>query len=241
MPRGPTPDDGTDDAAIGATGTTRRSVLAAGAGVLGAGAVSAGALTRSSGVAAAQITEAAAIPTPERWSDANLAGFMIHVGGSIDSEQSQQAADCQVVGSDTWPPDEMLAFDAQLIDRKDDSTAEEETTLYIGASSDVEPGKLYIINRFNRCEDFVGVSLEQIGRADVNVEIDDRTTDTPADADQPDGATTESEDGGFGAVGPGFGPLAGLIGLLGGGALLARRGHSDSDPDSDSDSDSPGD
>ena len=39
-----------------------------------------------------------------------------------------------------------------LINRKDDSTEQSETTLYIGENADVTAGKLYIVNRFNRCD-----------------------------------------------------------------------------------------
>ncbi|MFC7196680.1 PGF-CTERM sorting domain-containing protein [Halosimplex aquaticum] len=124
-------------------------------------------------------------------------------------------------GSDTWPPETMLAYDAQIINAKGEGAPEEEeTTLYIGESVDVAPGQLYIINRFNRCgSGFVGVTLEQIGRSDVGANPDDagngQGTVTTAD---PDGGGE-----GFGGSGPGFGPLAALAGLLGGGALLRWR------------------
>ena len=152
---------------------------------------------------------------------------MIHIGESLSPEQERVAADCELVSSDTWPPDEMLAYDAMLINRKDDSTEQSEATLYIGENADVTAGKLYIVNRFNRCDsDFPGVALEQIGLSDVNV---DEATDRPAATaaeDEPADATTADEDGGggFGETGPGFGPAAAAAGLLGAGALLRRRG-----------------
>jgi len=196
---------------------TRRAALAGTATALGAGVTGAGTLAGASGVTAAQVTEAAAIPRPAQWGDdTNFAGFMIHVGGSLSPEQERVAADCELISSDTWPPDEMLAYDAQLINRKDDSTEQAETTLYIGEAADVTPGKLYIVNRFNRCDsDFLGVSLEQIGLSEVNVDVE-------AD-ERPNAETTGVSEGGSGAFGPGFGLVASLAGLLGGGALLRRR------------------
>lgn len=205
MSRPPSRGDG------GETELTRRSLLAGSAATLTAGA---GALAGASGVAVGQITEAAAIPQPERWSDANLAGFMIHIGSTAPIDRADTARECGVPGSDTWPPDELLAYEVQLINRKDEATAEEETTMYIGGAAEVAPGKLYIINRFNRCGNgFVGISIEQIGRSDVAVTVDDSAN----------AATTAVDDGGSGAFGPGFGLPAAVAGLLGGGALLRRR------------------
>jgi len=204
---------------------TRRSVLAKSAATLGTGAVAAGGLVGASGVTAGQITEAAAIPEPSKWTEGtNFAGFMIHVGGSLSPEQERAAADCELVSSDTWPPDEMLAYDAMLINRKDDGTEQAETTLYIGETADVNAGKLYIVNRFNRCDsDFLGVAVEQIGLSGVSVDVDE-TTDPPADEDEPAGTPADGDGGGgFGATGPGFGPVAAVAGLLGAGALLRRR------------------
>lgn len=221
MERAPSHADESGDGTPGGAAVTRRSVLARGAATLGTGAVAAGGVVGASGVTAAQITEAAAIPEPTKWSEGtNFAGFMIHVGGSLSPEQERVATDCDVVGSDTWPPDEMLAYDARLINRKDESTEQAETTLYIGESADVTAGKLYIINRFNRCDsDFLGVTLEQIGLSEVNVNVEED--------ERPNAATTAADDGGSGAFGPGFGPVATVAALLGGGALLRRRNDED--------------
>ncbi|WP_415379166.1 PGF-CTERM sorting domain-containing protein [Halosimplex sp. TS25] len=202
---------------------TRRSMLAGTGVAIGAGAVGAAGFAGASGVAAGQITEAAAIPEVTRWENDNIAGFMIHVGGSTSPAQVRIAEDCDVPGSDTWPPDTMLAYEVHLINRKTEGTPEEEeTTLYIGDSAEVAPGTLYIINRFNRCgSGFVGVTLEQIGRSDIEV---DGEADGGAGGGQATVATTEPGDGGgFGSSGPGFGALAALAGLAGGGALLRWR------------------
>ncbi|QLH80731.1 hypothetical protein [Halosimplex pelagicum] len=206
------------------SGVSRRRVLR-GVGGLGASAVGAGAVAGASGVASAQITQAAAIPEVARWENENLAGFMIHVGGSTSPTQVRVAEGCVPPGSDTWPPDEMLAYDAMVINRKLGDTPEAETTLYIGGSVEVLPGQLYLISRFNRCDDgFVGVSLEQIGRSDVSAGPGQQATNRPvADVEEDerprDLGTTQTPD----ATGPGFGLLASFAGLLGGGALLRRR------------------
>ena len=226
MERDPSHGDESGGGAPDRTVITRRSALAKSAATLGTGAVAAGGFVGASGVATGQITEAAAIPEPSKWNeDTNFAGFMIHIGESLSPEQERVAADCELVSSDTWPPDEMLAYDAMLINRKDDSTEQSETTLYIGENADVTAGKLYIVNRFDRCDsDFLGVALEQTGLSEVNVDVDE-ATDRPAAEDGPADATTADEDGGgFGETGPGFGPAAAVAGLLGAGALLRRRG-----------------
>jgi len=203
---------------------SRRDVLG-GVATLGASAVGAGTLAGASGVASAQITQAAAIPEVTRWENENLAGFMIHVGGATSPAQVRAAEGCVAPGSDTWPPDEMLAYDAMLINRKLGDTPEAETTLYIGASVEVLPGQLYLINRFDRCDSgFVGVSLEQIGRSDVSAGSGQQANGGPvADVEEDerprDLGTTQTPD----ATGPGFGVVASLVGLLGGGALLRSR------------------
>ncbi|WP_459192912.1 hypothetical protein [Halosimplex sp. J119] len=198
-----------DERAGSDAGVTRRSVLAGSAATLGSGIAAARGLTAASGVAAGQITEAAAVRQPERWSDANLAGFMIHVGSTAPIDQADAADNCEVPASDTWPPDELIAYEVHLINRKDDAMSEEETTMYIGGRADVAPGKLYIINRFNRCGNgFVGATIEQIGRSDIEVTVDGED------------ATATGDDGGSGAFGPGFGLPAAVAGLVGGGALL---------------------
>lgn len=212
--RGDDADDAVDDG--GETELTRRSMLAGSAATLGTGVVAARGLAAASGVAAGQITEAAAIPQPERWSDANLAGFMIHIGSTASIDRADAARQCGVPGSDTWPPDELLAYEVQLINRKDDATGEVGTTMYIGGRAEVAPGKLYVIDSFNRCGNgFVGLSLEQIGRSDLEVTVNSGNA-----------GTTAADDGGSGAFGPGFGLPAAVAGILGGGALL-QRGESD--------------
>ncbi|WP_436908650.1 hypothetical protein [Halosimplex marinum] len=216
-------DPASDSGADSRPTVSRRRVLR-GAATAGAGAVGAGALASTSGVGSAQITQAAAIPDVTRWENDNLAGFMIHVGGATSPSQTRVAEGCVPPGSDTWPPDEMLAYEAMLINRKQGDTPEAETTLYIGGSVEVLPGQLYLINRFNRCDgDFVGVVLEQIGRSDVSAGPGQQATNRPvADVEEderPRELGTTTTDGG-----PGLGIVASLVGLLGGGALLRNRG-----------------
>lgn len=223
MSRPPSRSDGSGDG--DETELTRRSVLAGSAATLGAGSVGVGGLAAASGAAAGQATEVAVIPEVSRWPDANLAGFMVHVGGETTPTETSSTENCDHEG---WPPEEILAYDATLINRKEGDTPEESTTLYIGGSVDVPGGALYLINTFVECGDYVGVNLEQVGQFTGGDDGAGATDVGPvADVEEderPDVRTTEADGGGgFGAVGPGFGPLATVAGLLGGGALLRWR------------------
>lgn len=206
----------------GERGVTRRRALVGTAATLGSCAVGASGLASASGVAAAQITESAVIPDVEKWDDPNLAGFMIHVGQELTPEDTRIGADCHPPGSDPWPPDEILAYNAQLIDRKQEDAPEVATTLHISGDVEIAPGQLFLINRFNRCGDgYVGITVEQIGRRDLAAGPGEQATNRPVvDIEEDERPNTDVPTG---AIGPGFGPMASIAALLAG-ALLRRRG-----------------
>lgn len=193
---------GTTSPAAEDRGPTRRRVLAGAATALGAGA-SAGFV----GDASAQILQPALVPTPERWSDANLTGFMVHLGGRISPTTPDEIPACDFAD---WPPDEAYAYDAALINHEGPDTQEEDVEVYLDWNLNVDPGDLFIVNTSTRCDtDYVGLQLEQIGRRFL------------ATARDPAGETTA--DGDSGQTGPGFGAVEGLLAATGLGGLLAWR------------------
>lgn len=181
----------------------RRAVLAGGAATVAG-------LVGVAGTASAQITETAVVAVPERWRDENLAGFMIHVGGEADGVRTREAANC---GYQDWPPDEILAYDAQLINRKVPETPESNVEFHLPGEVDVTPGALFLVNQFGECPNgYFGVSVERIGQAD-----DELGAGPVADVEQDERPNTASP--GAGAIGPGFGAVATLAGILGAGLL----------------------
>lgn len=187
---------------------TRRTILRGGAATVG------GVVAIPGLASGRRITQTAVIPSPEDWADENLAGFMIHAGQAQDPVQTREAANCNY---ENWPPDEIRAYDAQIINRKDADTPEQSINLHIDAEADVPPGALYLINAFERCDNgYIGVSLEQIGQQDVG----GRGSEPPA-VDVEDDSRPNTQTERSGAIGPGFGALATIAALVGGG-LLAR-------------------
>lgn len=213
---------------------TRRAVLAGGAATLGA-------VVGAAGAASGQVTTTGVITVPDQWADRNLAGFTVLVsesdGGSADETAEPVSGDATetdpvettAAATDTatpdcdygdWPPDEVAAYDASLIDRKDEDAPRADVTLHVGADVDVPANVLYLVNTFERCEsEHVGVELELLdegtpgGEFEPNVEIED---------DERPNAQTE--DGTTGVTTPGFGAVGALAALAGVAGYLARRG-----------------
>lgn len=197
------------------TSTSRRRFLAGSAALAGGAALGGGTVGLSEIAAGNQVTETAIIPGPEPWADDNLAGFMIHVGGSQSPVETRVAADCDYRD---WPPDTITAYEATIINRKVSGTPQQEINLHISDAVTVSRGALYLINQFERCENgYVGVQLEQIGLRDVSLTNE---SDAPV-VDVEDDERPNTGTGGQSVVGPGFGALATVGGLLGAG-LLAR-------------------
>lgn len=190
---------------------TRRSILRGGAASIGAFAAIPGVVTGR------QVTQTAVIPSPEPWADDNLAGFMIHVGGSQSPVESNEA-ECDY---ENWPPEQPVAYEATIINRKDAETPEQDINLFIAEDVDIPPGALYLINTFERCESgYIGVQIERIGRRDVQLS---NASDAPV-ADVEDDSRPNTQTGPSGAIGPGFGALAAIAAVVGGGLLARLRG-----------------
>jgi hypothetical protein len=195
---------------------SRRAVLAGTATALAAGAGHTG---RARGQ---QITFPAVIPTPDRWADENLAGFMIHVGPTTDPAELAAAESCDLAD---WPPETTFVYDATLINRKQGDTPEEDTLLYASDNAPIPAGALFLINTFTTCEsDHVGINLKQIGRYDVGGgDASDYGPAADVEEDERPNAPTNTS-GSSGAVASGFGVLAALTGTLAGVWLRLRDG-----------------
>lgn len=194
---------------------TRRAALATGAALL---AGSAGVAGRAS---AQQVTGYGLIPEPERWTNENLAGFIIHLGPTLEpGTPGDVPSNCE---DQDWPPETISVYDGMLVNRKEGDTPEESTNLLVDAESEFRPGQLFLINTFDQCEggNYVAVELEQIGYA-----VEGTATGPVADVEEdqrPNEDTTEGGEG-SGAMGPGFdlfGAVAAATGL--GGWLAWRR------------------
>jgi len=195
---------------------SRRAVLAGAATALSATG------TLTSQAAGKQITVPAVIPKIERWPDANLAGFMIHVGPTTDPAELTATETCEFAD---WPPDTTIAYDASIINRKLADTPEENTILYVSEDASIPAGALFLVNTFNRCDGpFVGVNVGQIGRYDVAGPGVATDYGPVAEVEEDERPNTQTNDSGGSAVSaPGFGVGAALVGVLGGALLRLRR------------------
>lgn len=175
---------------------TRRSILTATAtaGVTALGGVTAAGQTA--------VTTRVVIRTTEDFTGGDgYAGYFLHVGSESTSEFSaSDLEDCQF---EDYNPSDIAAYNGTLIDRQDEASRQLPIQVYTAAAADIEPGTLWVVNREVTCADgdFIGLELEQIGATAVRAD--------------PEGAAN-----GVGL--PGFGPLAAVAGLLGGGWLLTR-------------------
>lgn len=176
---------------------TRRSVLSA--------TVTAGVTALAGGAAARQAattTRVVILSSEEFTRGDGYAGYFIHIGSESTSEFSvSDLEDCQF---ENYNPSSVAAYDGSLIDRQDEASRQLPIQIYTAAAADIDPGTLWVVNRGVDCPsgDFVGLELEQIGATVVRAD--------------PEGAS-----GGVGL--PGFGPLAAIAGLIGGGWALSRR------------------
>ncbi|WP_255198158.1 hypothetical protein [Halorarius litoreus] len=172
---------------------SRRSVLAA------TGAVGAAALVPT---ASARYTTRMVIPSADGFTgDEDLVGYFVHLGSTTDV--STDPADVDGCGFENWSPTDLSAFDGRLLDRLDEDHRETEMTVHVAGDAEVDTGTLWIINGTVECPDGqVGLEVEQVG-ASVPVSTAESTPSS--------------------AIGPGFGPLAAVGGLLAGVAALARR------------------
>lgn len=175
----------------------------------------------------------AVIPEPEQFAVDDIAGFFLHVDPDTSPSRAQVADAC---GYADWPSEGTRAYDVWLVDRTGEEYASEPLTLYVPDRRSVPAGGLYVINRVQQCDgSYVGIEIEQLNAGDgpflegsFTTTTDPETVaDTEAGDDQEiaaDPGTTEQGAGGTTTgSGPGFGILATLAGLAGGGWLARRR------------------
>lgn len=133
----------------------------------------------------------------------SFVGVFIHITGTTTEPDESGIGNCPSFNSDQ----PLATLRAQFLDiYQDGDWREEEGVLFIDATNpDVEPGKLFIVNRQDPCgESHVELQLEQIGASRIDV-----PTSTP----------TETASG----RAPGFGPLAAVTGLALGATGILRR------------------
>ncbi|MFC5971441.1 hypothetical protein ACFPYI_08880 [Halomarina salina] len=202
--------------------TRRRLLGAVGTSVVG--------LTAGSGIAAAQDdggggdggSDKVAVPaimpeTGEISADEDYTGFMLKLDSQLEQSSVGDIGGCTVEG---WSPSTPLVFETQVVDTVNTSESDSyeviPSSAYLPQDTSFGAGDLFIINNQSQCADgFLGIQLENI-----------RSSENPVSYD----FSRESDGGGGGggggsdAIGPGFGPLAAVGGVLGGAYGLARRG-----------------
>lgn len=134
-----------------------------------------------------------------------------------------------------WPPDEVESHEARLVNRHDEETPAEPTTLYVSADVDAEGDAPYVINMHEDCEtDYVGVELETVeGARERDDDPEEVTEDdpqeegdgpeTPDPAGGGDDTPRSGEDDGIGVFGPGFGLPAAVAAIFGWAVYRWRR------------------
>jgi hypothetical protein len=120
----------------------------------------------------------------------------------------------------------VATFDGFLITRIDDTSRSERVAVYADAdSTEISPGKLFVVNNGRRCGGaggLVQLRLERVGAAQFNLNVDEGDTETAGNATGGGGEGAGSTSGSI----PGFGVTTALGGLAGAGAAAyrARRG-----------------
>lgn len=186
--------------------TSRRAFLG-GAATLAATAALPTAAAQDGG----KFTTAAIPDSAPTFDGDDYVGLFLHIAGPGESKGSEGVQSCEFAASGD---EELVTWDAMLV-HKSGENAEEKITLHAKQGGDaMQGGRLFVVNGQTDCDDgFVQVQLEQVGASKVEYS----------------GAGTSTGGGGGGdgesnADSPGFGPVAGLVGLLGAGWLATRRG-----------------
>lgn len=195
-----TPADVESDDAFG-----RRRFLA-GSAALGAAAVT----PAFAGAAAAQPdsgedkTAPAAIPdSAPMFGNPDYTGLLVQVSGYDREASTEGVGGCAFVDSE----DDLTGYDAEIIDTYNEDHQSEAITMFAVTQANIKPGKLFVVNdQEPSCPDeYVRVQLEEIGSSSI---------ETPGEGD--------GSAGGTGSSIPGFGVLAGVLGLGAAAAAAAR-------------------
>ncbi|MWG34719.1 hypothetical protein [Halomarina oriensis] len=188
------------------------------------------ALTAGSGVAAAQDNgsdgggASIAVPgiIPETGSisaDEDYTGFLL----KLDDELDVSYDGIESCSAENWSPSDPRAFNAKLVDTvnagAEDSYEVIPSSVALPQDTEFTTGDLFVVNNQSTCSGggFLNVQMENVRSSEGRVRYNFTRESDPGSGD------------GSGAIGPGFGPVAALGGVLGGAYALARRGRSDGD------------
>lgn len=210
-------------------GRTRRSVLTQLGGIAGIGIFTQQARAQSNGTgsndtgtngSAANDTEAnesatnvrrtirAVIPTQQGFAGNYTGQILLFNHLEAESTTAEAVGNCEFA---SWSPDSSNRYTGMLVDRLSESPRSADTVIYTNGSREatLDVGSVGIISQTHECSgDVIGLEIEQFDPSAVQRLGAGDPTATPEATE-----TTTSE-------GPGFGVLAGLVGV--GGAALAR-------------------
>lgn len=169
-------------------------------------AVAGGVIATGGADAQSRVTRRVVIPKAEDFARGDYDGFFLHVGETTPGELDVSTLrDCEFR---SWAPDGVTNHRGTLVDHVGDEVEQVPTSVHTNEADDLRTGSLWVINGTVSCPDgYVGLTIEQVGAA------------VPGNVTESETATE-----GTGAVGPGFGALAGAAGVGGLLALLGRVG-----------------
>lgn len=155
------------------------------------------------------------IPTQQGFAGNYTGQILLFNHLEAESTTAEAVGNCEFA---SWSPDSSNRYTGMLVDRLRESPRSADTVIHTNGSREatIDVGSVGIINRTHECSgDVIGLEIEQFDpEAVARLGAGDPTA-TPEATE-----TTTSE-------GPGFGVLAGLVGV--GGAALARAMHGSDD------------
>lgn len=189
---------------------TRRTLLTQLGAVGGMGVLAQRASAQSTGTdtesSARRATIRAVIPTKQTFAGNYLGQILLFNHLEAESVEQPSVGNCEFA---TWSPEETNRYVGMLTDRLRERPRSVETEIYTNGSREgtIEVGTVGIVNRTQQCSgDVIGLEVETFNPAAVRGLGAGDATQTATET------TTGS--------GPGFGILAGALGI--GGAALAR-------------------
>lgn len=149
--------------------------------------------------------------------DEDYTGFLLKLTGELDTGV-EGIGDCTVEG---WSPSNPRVFETQVVDSvnagQSDAYEVIPSSVYLPQDTDFRAGDLFVINNQSECtEGYLGIQLENIRASENAVSYNFTRQNESGDGG--------GSGGGSDAIGPGFGPVAAVGGVLGGAYALARRG-----------------
>lgn len=136
--------------------------------------------------------------TAPTFGNSDYVGLFIQISGFNRDADHQGVGSCEFVQSE----DSVTGYDAEIIDTYNEDHQSESIVMFAVTQAPIQPGKLYVIGKQSSCGGggYVNVQLEEVGSSSI---------ETPGS-------------GGSGSAIPGFGFLAGALGLGAAGAAAAR-------------------